>query len=347
MDMFDYITYKRFVIIFTILSLIHFNTASAQRTSFKVIIITMMEMGDLTDDGIGEAQLWYQRDSLVNEMEIPGAYSPLYYNDNGEGLIITGGGLANATASVMALGLNPKLDLSNTYFIVAGIAGTSPQVCTLGSAVWSEWILDADLCHVIDAKELPDNWDFSRFRLGCKEVWCENGWTIGTEVTQLNSSLVKKAYEITKNVELFDIQEAQEIRNRFPANSAARREPFVTIGDNVAGNTFFYGKVYSEWADWWVKKWTNGQGTYYVTNMEDSGIVTALKRLSETNLISFDRVMALRTASDFDQQYPGENASDCINDTWVGFPIAVENAYRVGGFVAHEIVNNWAEWNEE
>ena len=94
-------------------------------------------MGEIKEDGIGEAQLWYERDSLFTEIEIVGGYSPLYYNDRGQGLIITGGGIANSSSTIMALGLNQDLDLKNTFFIIAGIAGTSPKV------------LHAWLCHLV------------------------------------------------------------------------------------------------------------------------------------------------------------------------------------------------------
>ncbi len=319
----------------------------SQKTSLKVITITMMEMGDIKGDAAGEAQLWYERDKLFLEMNIIGAFSPLYYNEKGQGLIITGGGLANATSTIMALGLNQNLDLKNTYFIVAGIAGTSPKVCTIGSAIWSEWVLDADICHEIDAREIPEDWEYSRFKMGCNEPWCNNGWKIGTEVFRLDSILTQKAFKLTKNVKLLDSPEAQKIRNRFPENSQARRKPFVTIGDNMAGNTFFYGKITSEWADWWVKKWTNGKGTYYTTNMEDSGTLTALRRLADANIISYNRIMILRTASDFDQQYPGKTAKESIHDNWSGFPLAIENAYRVGSVVVHDIIDNWGKWNKD
>ena len=138
----------------------------------------------------------------------------------------------------MALGLNKNLDLTNTYFIIAGIAGTSPNVCTIGSAVWTEWIVDAGMCHYVDAREIPNDWEFSRFRLRCNEPWCENGATIGTEVFKLDSALVQKAYKLTKDIKLFDSRDAKEIRKKFPKNSMAHQKPIVTIGDNLAGSTF-------------------------------------------------------------------------------------------------------------
>ena len=320
------------------------NNIYSQKHSFKVITIAMFETGEMTGDEAGEAQLWYERDSLFLEMKIPGAYSPLYYNKKGQGLIITGMGVSNAASTIMALGLNPNIDLKNTYFIIAGIAGTSPKVCTIGSAVWSKWVVSTDLCHVIDAREIPEHWEYSRFRIGCNEPWCDNSWYSGSEVFRLDSTLTQIAYKLTKNVELSDTDEAQDIRNRFPENFQASQKPFVTIGDNIAGNTFFYGKITSDWADWWIKKWTKGKGTYYITNMEDSGTLTAFKRLADANIISFNRIMVLRTTADFDQQYPGKTTIESIHDIWLGFPLAIENAYRVGSIVAREIINNWEIW---
>ena len=334
------------IIIFGMFTLLCSNGIFSQTIPMKAIVIVMYESGNITGDKAGEAQLWYERDSLIHEMDIAGAYSPLYYNQKGEGLIITGVGVANASSTVMALGMNRNLDLSKTYFIIAGIAGTSPNVCTIGSAVWAEWIVDAGMCHYINPQELPKEWKFSRFRLRCSEPWCEEGANIGTEVFRLDSALVQKAYYLTKNVTLFDSREAKKIRKNFPKNSIARQDPIVTIGDNLAGSTFLFGKITSEWSDWWVKKWTKGKGTYYTTNMEDNGSLTAFKRLSDSKIICYNRILVLRTASNFDQQLPGKDALESLNDSWVG-QIAIENAYRVGSIVVHDIINNWSRWNDK
>lgn len=329
---------------FGMFTLLFPNRAFSEKMPFKVITIVMYESGDITGDEAGEAQLWYERDSLFLEMNIAGSNSPLFYNHKGQGLIITGVGVANASSTIMALGLNKNLDLTKTYFIIAGIAGTSPAVCTIGSAVWTEWIVDAGMCHYVNAREIPNEWKFSRFRLRCIEPWCEDGATIGTEVFRLDSTLVQKAFNLTKDVTLLDSRAAQKIRNKFPKNSMARQKPMVTIGDNLAGSTFLFGKITSEWSEWWVKKWTNGKGTYYITNMEDNGSLTALKRLSDAEIISYNRILVLRTASNFDQQVPGKDAIESLNDNWVG-QIAIENTYRVGSRVAHDIINNWNKWN--
>ena len=59
--------------------------------------------------------------------------------------MVTGHGIANATASLMTIGLNSGLDLRKTYILVAGIAGTTPAVTSIGSAAWIEWTANSDL----------------------------------------------------------------------------------------------------------------------------------------------------------------------------------------------------------
>ena len=68
--------------------------------------------------------------------------------------MVTGIGTAKSAASVMALGLDERFDLSKAYWIVAGIAGIDPEDATMGSAVWSEYLVDGDLSHEIDPREI-------------------------------------------------------------------------------------------------------------------------------------------------------------------------------------------------
>ena len=79
-------------------------------------------------------------------------------NQDGVLALCTGIGTAKAAASVMALGLDPRFDLRKAYWVVAGIAGIDPDDGSTGSAVWAEWVVDGDLAHEIDAREIPPEW---------------------------------------------------------------------------------------------------------------------------------------------------------------------------------------------
>ncbi len=81
----------------------------------KMLTITMLEKGTVHDGNPGEAELWVRNEKMKSTMRVPGGASLLYYNANGHGLTVTGMGASKATASARALGLNPHLDLRETY----------------------------------------------------------------------------------------------------------------------------------------------------------------------------------------------------------------------------------------
>ena len=63
------------------------------------------------------------------------------------------------------------------------------------------------------------------------------------------------------------------------------------------------------------------------------------------------RVLVLRTASDFDQQHPGEDAATSLARAkigkYTGFLPALDAAWRVGHVVVAEIVKNWPKFRDE
>lgn len=311
------------------------------RTPVRVFTITMFE---------AEAKPWIERENLTVRIDVPGSYSPVFCRPAASRpvmkhcLVITGMGTANAAATLMAVGTSRAFDLSDTYFLVAGIAGTSPDRATLGAAAWADWIVDGDLAHEIDAREMPAEWDYPYFRLGCAEPWCADGATAGTEVFELNSELAGLAYDLSKNVELTDSDAAAAYRANYPASSAARLEPFVTRCDSFSSSTYWHGELMADWAEWWTGMWTGGLGDYCMTNMEDSATLAVYDRLAYAGLVDWDRMMVLRTASNFDQPYPGQTAQESIAANSGAFKPSVENAYRVGSAVTDYILQNWSDW---
>lgn len=317
---------------------------ASSRTPVKVFTIAMFEH---------EADLWIENEKLTTEINVPGSYLPVHCRaakrptDNPvmkHCLVVTGMGAANAAASLTALGTSKRFDLSDTYFLVAGIGGTPPDKGTLGTAAWADWVVDGDLAHEIDAREMPEGWDYPYFRLGCDEPWCEDGTFTWTEVFELNAELAETAYELSKDVELADSAAAAAYRANYPEGTAARSEPFVTRCDSLSSSTYWHGKLLSDWATWWTEMWTNGQGDYCMTNMEDSATLTVFDRLAKAGLVDWDRMMVLRTASNFDQPYPGQTPQESIGTQSGGFGPSIQNAYRVGVAVTDQILQNWKIW---
>ncbi len=87
----------------------------------KVVVVTMFERGEDTGDTPGEFQLWVEREHLDQVVPLAAGYHHLRLNKNGVLGLLTGVGTAKAAASVMALGTDPRFDLSKAYWVVAGV----------------------------------------------------------------------------------------------------------------------------------------------------------------------------------------------------------------------------------
>ncbi|MGA9259250.1 MAG: purine nucleoside permease, partial [Candidatus Sulfotelmatobacter sp.] len=124
----------------------------------KVVVVTMFERGEDTGDAPGEFQLWVEREHLDQILPLPSGYHHVRLNKDGVLGMVTGVGTAKATASVMALGLDSRFDLSKAYWIVAGIGGGDPADVSVGSAVWADHVVDGDLAFEIDARQIPESW---------------------------------------------------------------------------------------------------------------------------------------------------------------------------------------------
>jgi purine nucleoside permease len=316
----------------------------------KVVVVTMFERGADSGDDPGEFQYWVEREPLPRVLPLPAGYHDLRLNDNGVLGVLTGVGTARAAASIMAVGLDPRFDLTHAYWLVAGIAGVDPADASLGSAAWAEWVVDGDLAHEIDAREIPKGWKTGFVPLR-RSVPYEQPHVAADagEVYHLNASLVEWAYRLTKDVPLPDTDAMRQERARY-AEANARRPPFVLKGDTISSSTFWHGRLLDEWANDWVRYHTDGKGNYVTTAMEDTGTLQSLTFLARAGKVDLGRVLVLRTASDYDQPWPGRPVEDSLAankpGAYTGFFPALEAAWRVGHRVVAELVDHWDQYRE-
>ena len=189
----------------------------------KIVIVTMFEIGELSGDKAGEFQLWKERRNLNQKFPFHG-YKDLYYNEESGILgIVTGIGTARSAAAIMALGMDPRFDLSKSYWLVAGIAGFDPEDASVGSASWSEYQIDGDLSHEIDAREIPDDWEFGYFARYTKKPFDPDKPAPTGEMYQLNAGLTNWAYQLTKDMDLGDDESLVEVREKYTEHEMARR----------------------------------------------------------------------------------------------------------------------------
>jgi purine nucleoside permease len=313
----------------------------------KVVVVTMFERGEDTGDTPGEFQLWVEREHLDQILPLPAGYHHVRLNKEGVLGMVTGVGTAKAAASVMALGLDPRFDFSKAYWIVAGIGGGDPADVSAGSAVWADHVVDGDLAFEIDARQIPASWPTGYVPLRKGTPYEQPASNEYGEVYTLNPRLVSWAFTLTRNVQLADSDALHKSRSRFAGFPNAQKPPFVTRGDDLSASTFWHGSKMDEWANAWTRYYTGGKGNYMVAAMEDSGTMQALTFLSAAGRVDLQRVLVLRTVSNYDREAPDVPVSDSLQEMVSGnysaYMPALEAAQIVGDKVVRDIVEHWAE----
>jgi purine nucleoside permease len=313
----------------------------------KVIVLCGFEVGADSGDEPGEFQYWVERDHMDEALVVLGA--PHVLRRNTEGLYGSVGEVANVSHQsttphselVMAICLDPRFDLRKTYWILTGIGGIDPAFGPIGSAVWSENIVDADVAMEIDDREIPSAWPYGLLPLGSpapNQPPQGRGYSMNFA---LNAKLARWAYAFTKDMVIPDAPELKARRMLYTGFPNAQFPPKVMLGDTVGTARYWYGVRRTQWARDWVKLWTQGRGTFATIEMETQNYAGTLSRLSDQGIVDFNRVLQLRAASDITQPPAGESIVTSMGDESVGRPTAFEAEYRVGSAVAHEILRHW------
>lgn len=323
-----------------------FALAQEEPIEVKVVVVAMFERGTVDDGNPGEFELWVQNEKLDRVFPFPMGWMDLRMNREGVLGVVTGVGVTNATATIMALGTDPRFDLSKAYWLVAGIAGADPHDASLASAAWAEYVVDGDLIHEIEGREIPADWPYGKMALsGSRPNERGPQSTDDVIIYKLKPSLVHWAYELTKDTAIADGPEITAFRKQYEGYPNAVKPPFVMIGDAMGSSTYWHGDIFNQWANDWIKLYSDDQGNFVMTAMEDNGTATALMRLDKAGRVDLDRLLVLRTASNYSTPPPGESASWHISADYVlGGRPAMESAYQVGSVVVEEILNNWSHF---
>jgi purine nucleoside permease len=315
----------------------------------KVVVVAMFERGADTGDAPGEFQFWVEREKLDRVIPFPAGHRDVRTNADGSVLgIVTGMGNSNAAASIMALGLDPRFDLRRSYWLVAGIAGIDPADASVGSAVWTDFVVEGDLGQEIDAREIPADWKTGYIPLRKKKPYqlpLQPAEERADNCYQLNPGLLQWAYQLTKDTPLADTDSIRGFRARYTDSPKALQPPSVLVGSNLASSTYWHGKLLNAWANDWVGYYTEGRGQYVTTAMEDTGTLRSLTNLTRAGRADANRVLVLRTASNFDMQPPGVTAPQSLSGENIGhysaFMPSLEAAHAVGSRVVHALVAGW------
>jgi purine nucleoside permease len=331
------------------------NADPTGKLPVRVVVVTTFELGNDTGDTPGEFQAWVERLPLPQTLPFPLGNHALRYNAHKQVLgIVTGEGSLRAAASIMALGLDQRFDLTKAYWLVPAIAGIDPSYASVGSAAWAEWIIDRDLNFEIDAREIPPDWSTGHVPLGRSKPFEPPAPDLdrpnGVNGYHLNPGLVEWAYQLTRAVHLDDTKDLQGIRAGYARYPNALKPPFVLKGDEVSASDWWLGERMNTLAEQWMAYWSGGKGRAVTTSMEDCGILTSLTSLARVHRVRLDRVLVLRTGSDYTVPAAGQTvtrllASEAAEDAALSAYVpSLEAAYRVGSPVVNEIAGHWAKY---
>jgi purine nucleoside permease len=313
----------------------------------KVVVVTMFEVGADTGDAPGELQYWVERDHLDRVYPLAAGYHAVRMNDSGEMAVLTGQGTAHAAATIMALGLDPRFDLTHAYWLVAGIAGGTPDRISLGSAAWARWVVDGDLGYEIDAREMPPDWSTGFLPLRKTRPFEEPANPVEGQVYALNPALAQWAYERTRGIKLDDPASLPQARGQFDG-AAAQQPPSVMLGDEISSSRYWHGNLEDAWARAWMRYFTDGHGEFTTTAMEDTGTLQSLRFLANAGRVDWNRILVLRAVSNYDRQPRGISAADSLAHQRVGtysaYLPSLEAAYTVGHAVVNELLTHWPQY---
>lgn len=322
------------------------SAQAAARLPVKVVVVATFEIGADTGDMAGEFQPWVEGWPLTHQIVIPGVRHVARYSDNGV-LAIVSDMRGRARESVAALILSDQFDLSKAYWIVSGIAGVDPAVASVGSAAWVRYVVDADPIYEVDDRDIPAGWPYGLYANDAERPNVK-GKAEGSSamVWTLDRGLVDWAYGLTRDVKLPDSAGLQALRAPYAGDPAGQRPPFVLQGDALGTLRFWHGARRTQWAEDWVKLWTDGAGTFTMTDCEDQGILDVLDAHAASGRIDRRRVLVLRTASNYSRAPQGQTSLPHLFHG-EGLKAGFDATFKVGGVVVRELVAHWDRYASE
>ena len=90
-----------------------------------------------------------------------------------------------------------------------------------------------------------------------------------------------------------------------------------------------------------MRLWTAGKGNFVMAEMEDSGFLEAIARLGAMHRVDPQRVMVLRTGSNYTEPRPGHTALESVTAPYLGTHVAIESAWLCGSTVLHWLLDHW------
>ena len=289
--------------------------AAPKKTVLRTIIIPKFEIGEMSGDFPGEAQLFYERYCAdCEEAELPNMppSAHFYINEkNGVGMLITGSGKTAAALSLMALLSLERYDYSDAYIVSVGCAGGSCATTSVGDVVLITAECDYDLGHHVDTHE--------RKTLGTQVMWFPDDSYADYEYRLLNADLCDTVYEMIKDCPLRTTENAKIVMKRnFMARDEEEILPIVRKGTALTGDNYWKG-IFGHVTANYITDYYGCPDPYAVTEMEEIAIANTVDCFG-----LLDRLISLRVVVNMDVFLDDETPESTWGE-YSGFNEKVEN----------------------
>ena len=310
-----------------------------RKLSVKVLILPKFEVDEMEGDFPGEAQNFYEGYLAGGEVyELNGCPDTikLYYKD-GVALALTGMGKVAAAINTSAILSDERFDFSEAYVLSVGCAGTAKGYGIFGDVFVISAAADFDLGHHADPREMVS---------GTDTTWFHDEDYDSTAVVRLNEDLTNRAYELVKDLKLETTEQTVNfLKNEFPGEAWADRDPRVMRGSSLTADNFWKGE-YDHKNALLIAETYGLQDPYAITEMEDVSVGLTVKRFG-----MLDRLIILRTAVNMDTFSSGVTpeklwgpasndylASESSLESLDIFETAMQNSFQAGKILIDAIL---------
>ena len=292
----------------------------------KVLILPKFEIGDITGDFPGEAQLFYEYYCAgCEEIAIPNTTpsAHFYFNsENGVGLLLTGSGKTAAGLSLMSLLSLNAYDFSDTVIVSVGCAGGNTGLCIYGDMVLVTAACDLELGYHAGSREIAD----PEYGL----TWFPSDSFNEYSCKHPDPELCEKAYQLIKDCPMRTTENTRRIlAKNFPDEEWAGREPQVLKGTAVTADSYWKGTEDHANAVA-AADYYGCPDAYAATEMEEIAVMNAAECFGLQ-----DRVISLRVIVNLDTFLKGESPEQLwLEAESYGSKVTDENSETVDVFAS-------------
>jgi len=310
-----------------------------EKIKIKLLIIPKFEVGEMSGDDIGEAQLFYEEYCReAAEYTLRFGYTLHVNENNGVALGLSHAGKTNTLMFCMAVMEDSRFDFSEAYIMAVGCGGGAYGVATMGDVAIIRAAVDFENGYQATVADGDD----------AEIMWFENPDTVGNAYRILNRDLADRIYGMTKDITLETTPSALAVLKRnFPGEEWAARQPRVITGTSVSSDAYWKGRA-EHFKALKIAEAYGCPDPYTITEMEDSACAVIMDGYG-----MLSRLIIIRAAVNVDvfidnadaestwsrvAKYE-DNVTDANEENLDIFVPAMRNLFKVGKIIADSVLD--------